>query len=116
MSETFKVGQHWLEVAYERICSGEDETQVMNDYRYYYQKESKLTAYKTLCSDMGEWMEDVTTVDDDIDQHVETGIKKDNLLSRLKELKGEELISELDKPISEERFNEIYNESFKRPK
>lgn len=28
------IGQHWLEVAYERICAGESEVEVMADYGY----------------------------------------------------------------------------------
>lgn len=28
------IGQHWLSVAYERICAGEDEISVMLDYGY----------------------------------------------------------------------------------
>ena len=31
----YVIGQHWLSVAYERICAGEDEMRVMEDYGYY---------------------------------------------------------------------------------
>jgi hypothetical protein len=29
------IGQHWLSVAYERICAGEDEHDVLADYGYF---------------------------------------------------------------------------------
>ena len=28
------IGQHWLSSAYERICAGENEQEVMKDYGY----------------------------------------------------------------------------------
>lgn len=41
------LGQHWLSVAYERICAGDDEADVMADYGYYAKTDPVLTTNLT---------------------------------------------------------------------
>jgi hypothetical protein len=33
---SYIIGIHWLSVAYERICAGESEVEVLRDYGYHY--------------------------------------------------------------------------------
>jgi hypothetical protein len=39
--EGYVIGMHWLAVAYERICAGEPEAEVMEDYGYTYENPKK---------------------------------------------------------------------------
>ena len=37
----YVIGQHWLSVAYDRICAGENEIEVMRDYGYAAQRDRR---------------------------------------------------------------------------